>query len=899
MRAALLLTMLVAGLGTQLGGASQSSTEADIDRAATLFREGQDAYSAAQYFEAIASFEEVLALCRAVGDRWYEAASLFYLGYCHYSLDDYRTAIDCHEQAAQVFREVHDQALEAESLSGLGASYEALGDYAKAIAYYEQAVLVFREVRYVAREAESLSRLGICHESLGDYANAIDYYERALGIRQEIGDRAAVAGSFSRLGRCYASLNRCSDAIEYFQIALAIVTEIGDRGAEAWILNCLGGCHGSLGDYAKAIDFYEESQAISTELGGPESVAWATSLCGTGDQLFSLGEYQRAIEVYERSLAIQRENGSYAGEALILERLGGCFVALRNYGEASAYLEAAFAIRREVGTEDDVTRIWTALEGVREQKLRCEESAQGLQDMLAAMGRISGQGRMIFPLEPNRCELLADLALTYEQLGQPDKAQESYEEAVQVAESFRSSLSSDEEMRTWWDRVDVVYWHLVDLLVREGQGVSALQFVERCRARTLLDLLAKGHTNSPLGSVGAGIQSGVVDAEQIQADAEAVRSSLPEDTVVVEYFVTDTASYVWVVTREGTSEPAILPYGNSELVDKVIACRQKIEGLDLGANRDLAELYDWLVRPVERLLPLPAAAESLEAYHLVIVPSGPLYYLPFQALLWTSNDRSQSARLVEQYAVSYAPSLVSLKYTQHQTSESEAASCFLGLADPSMATPRLPEAQAEVREVADAFTCSEVYVGAEATEEVVRLRSEQATFLLLSTHGMFNTTNPVFSYLVLDQTQEEDGKLCTYEVSSLSLAQTDLVVLSACETLLPGLEDMRCQIRATRGSAADEPITLSEQQLSDLTRGDELVGLTRAFLAAGASSVLSSLWAVPPAATASLVVAFYKGVEAGSDRAEALRLAQLAVMRTPGREQPWYWAAFNLVGDCQ
>jgi len=150
---------------------------------------------------------------------------------------------------------------------------------------------------------------------------------------------------------------------------------------------------------------------------------------------------------------------------------------------------------------------------------------------------------------------------------------------------------------------------------------------------------------------------------------------------------------------------------------------------------------------------------------------------------------------------------------------------------------------------------------------------------------------------VLDPTEVKDGKLCTYEVAALSLKATDLVVLSACETLLPGLESMKRQIERARGENTSAPTDLTEEQLGNLTRGDELVGLTRAFLTAGASSVLSSLWKVPSDATTALIVGLYRGIQAGLDKGDALRQAELEVMGNPLWRDPVYWAAFNLMGD--
>jgi CHAT domain-containing protein len=125
-----------------------------------------------------------------------------------------------------------------------------------------------------------------------------------------------------------------------------------------------------------------------------------------------------------------------------------------------------------------------------------------------------------------------------------------------------------------------------------------------------------------------------------------------------------------------------------------------------------------------------------------------------------------------------------------------------------------------------------------------------------------------------------------------------MVVLSACETLLPSIEDMTDQVNKIARQAGDEePKKLTEDQLKTLTAGDEIVGLTRAFLYAGTPSVLSSLWSVYSQATADLMVTFYEGLQTGRNKAEALRDAQLQIMQTSGYEHPAYWAAFNLMGD--
>jgi CHAT domain-containing protein len=443
----------------------------------------------------------------------------------------------------------------------------------------------------------------------------------------------------------------------------------------------------------------------------------------------------------------------------------------------------------------------------------------------------------------------------------------------------------------------LIYERLIDECVEAGERRMAFNFSERAKARTLLDMLAAGPIETLENVAEEGIRTGVVEPSAIKADVDEVVRSLPSDTAALEYFVTDDATYVWVIYQGEIQGPIQLPHGRTELMHKVIDTREH-----LGSSpeqpfnpRDLVELYNWLIRPVEHLLPETTGEGDVP--HLIIIPSGPLYYLPFQALIWTSEDLTENAPLIVRYALSYSPSLATLKYAQALAETAYPQATFLALADPDSGNPRLPDAQAEARAVAQLFTVSSVYVDSYATEDVVQSDSATAREILLSTHGLFNPHNPLYSYLVVSPTAEnKDGKLFAHEVFSLPL-HANIVVLSACETLLPSLADMKGQIKAVRGADDDTPVKLTNDQLKELTAGDEVVGLTRAFISAGSSSVLSSLWSVPSGSTADLMVSFYKYREEGRDKAQALRAAQLEVMNTTGWTQPWHWAAFNLMGD--
>ena len=157
-------------------------------------------------------------------------------------------------------------------------------------------------------------------------------------------------------------------------------------------------------------------------------------------------------------------------------------------------------------------------------------------------------------------------------------------------------------------------------------------------------------------------------------------------------------------------------------------------------------------------------------------------------------------------------------------------------------------------------------LGSAATKTALRAQAPSAPMLHLATHAELNERSPLFSRLLLAPDGQDDGSLTVQDVFELNLASADLVVLSACET-----------------------------QLGAQSRGDDLVGLTRAFIYAGTPSFIASLWSVDDQATAVLMTAFYRHLRGGASKAEALQRAQAETRAQ--YPHPYYWAAFVLTGD--
>jgi CHAT domain-containing protein len=309
----------------------------------------------------------------------------------------------------------------------------------------------------------------------------------------------------------------------------------------------------------------------------------------------------------------------------------------------------------------------------------------------------------------------------------------------------------------------------------------------------------------------------------------------------------------------------------------------------LNERSSAHELYNLLLKPAERQL----AGKNA----LVILPDGPLWNLPFQALEHGGHY------LLEKYAIAYAPSLtvlhetMSLHAKKRREQTAERASTLLAMADPVLNAENLagvsrvlrgekleplPEARHEVRVLKQFYGApqSEIYTGADARED--RFKSEAGKFhiLHLATHGVLDDASPLYSNIVLSpgESGQEDGLLEAREIMQMDL-KADLVVLSACET--------------ARGR---------------ISAGEGVIGLSWAFFVAGTSTTVVSQWKVESASTADLMLAFHRNLmtapktasKNGGDAfstARALQRAEVGLLHSQKYAHPFYWAGFIVVGD--
>ena len=514
------------------------------------------------------------------------------------------------------------------------------------------------------------------------------------------------------------------------------------------------------------------------------------------------------------------------------EAIGDGVAALAAYRRSHRWLESLWSRLQEEGLKIAFLKdklvvyedlVWLTLRG--------SASAATETDRRAAFGYIeSAKSRALADLLAFRAHALKPRSAGVE--GRGPKRTETGAQLAESVSSLREELSS-------------LYRQVDRETMRGGERALAssrkLQPIIRRREdqllRALRDLRTTDHEL-------ASLQTGAV------VDLETVRSSLPPEAVLVEYFIARGTILACVVDRHRLEIVTLaaaararelhrfLQFQLSRLVPGVphSASRELIENVTLA---HLKELYDQLIRPIR---------DHLDRPELILVPHGFLHYVPFHAL------HDGDAYLIDEFTISYAPSAGVFHLCAAKEAAAGGGALVLGVAD-----ERAPRILDEARAVAESLPGATLLTGEQASEEALKRHGAESRFLHVATHGLFRRDNPMFSAIQLGT-----SRLSLFDLYDLRLA-ADMVVLSGCGTGL----------NAVMGS-------------------DELVGLTRGWLYAGARSVVVSLWDVHDASTAAFMRRFYGCLGDGRQRAQALR----RTMRDVREEypHPYHWAPFVLVG---
>ena len=878
---------------------------------------------------------QALKLKQELHDRLEEGKTISNIGLVYWEMGDYPKAIDHFTRSITIGRELRNQQLEAAALNNLSLVYDENGDYKRSLVQYQQALTLAREVKDAQSESNTLGNIGGVYLLLGRFSEAIPYYQQALAIDERFNLKPSASQDLGNLAICEAGVGQLDESVRTFERALLLARETGLKKEEAdWqkakasaltrlgrfdaalqeyqaalasyeaaglkrelveALNDDGYFHLLLGDRRSAAKSFERATQISKQISFPRGVLINT--LALADLHWRSGEHVRAAALASRAVQQARKLDDSLNAATSLLVLAA---ALRDQGQtkqAVAHAREAVAAAKETGARLMEAQ---ALDSEAEAVLKLGNADEALQSLAAAETLLATTGDTYLPWHIG---YLKGQAL--ETLKRDGEAVEAYRTAINSIESIRGSIAEDRFRTGFLEDKQKVYVAIVRLLLRLGRTGEAFQYSERLRAQGYRDLLNRSaapaanpqvaelrerirrlqraielENSKPVsdqrGDALSTFTGELATAEREFSDLMArnpnefgaavvplepadLQREMPAHQALLEYVVADRQVAIFVVTRNAL-RAKVVPVRFSDLEAKVELLRGLIRQPASADWRSPSEsLRRILIEPVEQSGWLRGVTS------LIIVPHGILNYLPYAALVRSAG--ADERFLVDDYVLSYLPSASAASSGVRNNEETEH---LLALAP---VRSNLRYAAGEARAIAAAFGSNgKAMIGREATETSFRRTAGRYDIIHFATHGFFNKENPLFSGVELEKDVENDGRLEVHEILGLRL-KAQLVTLSACETAM--------------GSG----------YFTEIPAGDEFVGLTRAFLSAGASTVAATLWQVNDRSTAELMRTFYRGITHHTVP-KSLAQAQRAMLHgDAAHRHPYYWSAFVVVGS--
>ena len=927
-----------------LGRYRESSDTLGI--AIELAKKTKNKNSEADIMREFGTISHITGNTKAAFDYWQQATKIYealrdtsalgiimnHFGIYYRNLGQPEQALSYYQRALELDRAIKNEPEEGNVLNSIGNIYmDSYADYEKARTYFEPALEIKTRHKEHFHVSYLLGNIGISYKNQGDYAKGLEYFFNALQVAREIGNVNAIAKQLSDIAGSYVDLGMSAEAIPYYEHALDTLRRIGNKKGESETLRNLGETYKGMGDYSKASNYYRLAMAIAqkSEFRGQEALLHRC----LADIESQLKNYPKALQLYEKALAMSRQINEKREQGTVHIQRGELFRAKKEYERALNSYREGLKIASEINSPEGIWQAQYGIGNVLDKLNRQEEAFQAYQQAIETIEamreklKAKSYKESFMEQKIQVYEAMINLLL---KMGKDQDAHHYLERSK--ARSFLDILSTGKinitegisperlkRMNELERELNTVQRDLVNEYSKgenerdKGQIVSLDNRLKKARQQ-YNELLQQIELNHPRYATLTGVTEPLT-LKQIQ------QRVIQPGTLLIEYLVGADHTIVWVIGKNSFVHEKI-NVKRADLEKMVTELLQPFRDVKEGKIKNLAnvgfdlklanQLYQQIFQPIEKYLQ--------QDNHLIIVPDGILHYLPYEALVTEIEkkpfdrniifSRYENAHyLVEKYALSYSSSASVLDAKLFGGDKKvKQAGQLLAFGNPDFSRARetitaaknekapalsnyfsllsrptrggmfeqLPRAEEEVRAIAEIFKPSLLFVGSDAREEHFKQKSGDFANIHLATHCIVEETQPMYSRIVFAQDDDpaEDGFLHTYEVFNLKL-NADLVTLGACET-----------------------------GLGKLSRGEGLIGLTRAFMYAGTPSVVVSLWSVDES-TAELMKLFYQNMKDGMAKVEALRQAKVTLMKSRDRlggnvefsyAHPYLWAAFIIVG---
>ncbi|HWX54030.1 MAG TPA: CHAT domain-containing protein [Verrucomicrobiae bacterium] len=819
-------------------------------------------------------------------------------------LGEYDRAHAAADQARKIFSEARDDLRLARLDINVGNILHRQDRFHEALSVYQRAFSQLFPDKDVEGMIAALHNAAVCLIMLNEYEKAEDAYQQLRRFCQERGGPLAMAQAEYNIAYLHYLRGAYGRAIEGLQVARKAAEKAGDAYHTALCQLDLSEIYLELNINRDAAELAREAVSRFQQLGMGYEMAKA--LCNLAIALSQQGDGFLALDLFAQAHAVFVKEKNQVWPSLIDLYRAVVYLNEGRLPEARRYCLAAleFFHASPLPGRAILCRVLLARISMKTGEI---EAARG--QCLIALQDLAGKE---MPLLAYQAHFV--MGQIEEAVHDPQQAEHHYRAATETLEILRGGVHGEELKISFVKNRLEVYENLVDLCLAPGAAPGAHEqawaYIEQAKSRSLLELIARRMNPVPaddpeesavarrirdlreqlnwyyhrieveqLGHVPASDErllglrdlarererellralrelppaeaesTGIGAAELMTLDS--LRQTLGPKTTLLEYFRVQDRILAAVVTERGAEITGVTLAPRIAQILRMLQFQfskfrlgpgyvQEFQEDLLAATRyHLNELYQELIAPIR---------SRLEGQRLVVVPHELLHYVPFHALF----DGAQY--LIDSFTVSYAPSANIYMRCRQKPANHTGGSLILGVPD-----QQIPSIYDELQAVAESVPQAKVFLGPEATEKVLRENGPRSRLIHIATHGFFRKDNPMFSGIRLG-----DGFLTLYDLYRLKLT-AELVTLSGCST-----------------------------GLNVIAAGDELIGLVRGLLSAGARSLLLTLWDVNDRSTAEFMKAFYRRLSARPDRALALREAMIEVRRHS--PHPFYWAPFILIG---
>lgn len=840
---------------------------------------------------------------------------------------------------SKALESVEDLERERDVLRFLALAYNNMGLLTRQIGDVQGAMDYFLEALEVTRSlyGENHPEVGILHNSIGtiyyimgDFGQAADYFLSTADIfRENYGENhERVAGAYNNAGVVFTEMDEIAKAAEILEKAQRIKENLlGENHIDTAIgYSNLASIHMENENFDAALENYQRSIAVRKEIYGENHPNLITPYINIGEFYTRTEQYDMAREYFSEALQIteNRLGENHPDVWDISLNMGDTYKEKKEFGTALEYYQKAFDLivmesgidpknGLDAGQLSHPLLFMNAATKMADMHLELFESEGGTQHLHQAIERYSAATELVdflqhsYQSEASKLNLVdqnysifTNTIKAYHYLHEETGNDEWLDQILATSELSRSRIAlellQDIEAKNFagvprdvLNRESSINNQIADfyqqLNAEQEKGfeanpdsISAYRdslFESRRRLNSLTDQLENNYPDYYR-----------LKYDHTYANRETVIDLLEEDEALINYIVSEDEVFALVLNRQDIMFHTM---GSADSLSvQITSLRRSVLSDNSAQYSELANhLYNQLIKPV---------ISNLDAKSLIIVPDQSLHYLPFEMLLTDMPQHSNYHNfpyLIREYKISYVPSATLLQMLTKQKmsdpknlfavapfnersmniSEQDPASRYLANLSP------LPLTQYETDEIAKIFDEPQTWMEYIFPEEINILLGEEATkstiettsfrdygFIHFATHAFVNEDDPALSGIAFWGDENEDGVIYVNDIYNMQM-NADLVVLGACET-----------------------------GLGTVYKGEGMIGFTRAFIYAGASNLMVSMWKVNDQPTANLMIEFYRNAKDGHSYSESLQMAKMELINQPEFAAPRHWAAFVLQG---